>query len=909
MFTLDVRTLTLLVAFICMLCAINMVLQYHLARDYSGIGWWAGGSIAIASGFGLILFRGILPDFLSIIVANVINVIGVICFEIGTARFFSLPYKQRYKIGAVVVFITVITFLYFTYYQNDINIRIAIIALIAIILLSRTSWMLLRSAPVYLTQSAFVSAIALMGYTVFSAVRIILALEFTPITSYFTPNVMQIGAPLIVLFTIALWTFASSTMITQRRMYDLHLSQEREHTRLRQAAESARQENNATQELLAQLKASDTRYRLLARHLPNLTVLLFDHDLRCTLAEGVHLAYLGRVEHAEGKTLPEIMPPELAIALEPYYRSALDGTSGTIEIDSIHHSYRVQCVPLLGEQNTIIGGMITAEDITDRKQAGREIQQRVRHQQALSSCSQVLLQSTRSPEERQANIQTALHYLREGTETLCVELFRHIPDSGTGRRAESLACSCGIPHPGGIPNKALCFDWINLPSDILHGLEAGNSVCIPSSAIFAPETHADGSLHFCPIHSNGQLWGYVVFSERANAKMHNNPDHLLQRTASEVIGNVIQRWEVEQVLLESEARYRSVITAMAEGIVFQSADGSIQTCNNAAEQILGLTVDQMVGRSSIDPLWRAIHEDGNPFPGSEHPAMVSLRTGEAHRDVVMGVYKPDGSLTWILINTQPLVLPGETRPYAVVASFNDITRQREAALALEALLADKDVLLKEVHHRVKNNLQVIVSLLRLQAGTINDPIVIEQFRETQNRVRAMALVHEQLYSASDLTRVSIAEYVKMLAGGVLRSYTIQAAQIELRIDISADVRLTINSAVPFGLVLTEILTNSVKYAFPKGQRGNITITASTTDTTLLLIVHDDGIGLPDHFDLTHASTLGLQLVRRLVQQMRGTVTLSAKPGTTYQISIPVSNRPVNRAACASVQARTDQSQL
>ena len=140
----------------------------------------------------------------------------------------------------------------------------------------------------------------------------------------------------------------------------------------------------------------------------------------------------------------------------------------------------------------------------------------------------------------------------------------------------------------------------------------------------------------------------------------------------------------EQALHESEERYRSIVTAMEEGIVLQDAQGVIWTCNASAERILGLSTDQMMGRTLVDPRWRAIREDGSPFPGEAHPAMITLRTGQPLSNIIMGVHKPDGTLTWISINSQPLFRAGETRPYAVVTSFTDITEHRQAEHALRA---------------------------------------------------------------------------------------------------------------------------------------------------------------------------------------------------------------------------------
>ncbi|MBN3927414.1 GAF domain-containing protein, partial [Nostoc sp. NMS4] len=147
--------------------------------------------------------------------------------------------------------------------------------------------------------------------------------------------------------------------------------------------------------------------------------------------------------------------------------------------------------------------------------------------------------------------------------------------------------------------------------------------------------------------------------------------------------DITERKHIEEALRESEERYRSVIKAMAEGIVLHQADGSIIACNESAEKILGLTVDQMMGRAAIDPRWQTVHEDGTSFLGESHPAIVTLRTGQPRFNEIMGVHKPNNRLSWISINSQPLFKPNESKPYAVVASFTDITVRKQAEIALQ----------------------------------------------------------------------------------------------------------------------------------------------------------------------------------------------------------------------------------
>nr|WP_279287016.1 PAS domain S-box protein [Heliobacterium chlorum] len=153
--------------------------------------------------------------------------------------------------------------------------------------------------------------------------------------------------------------------------------------------------------------------------------------------------------------------------------------------------------------------------------------------------------------------------------------------------------------------------------------------------------------------------------------------------------DITKQMESEAALRDREESYRSIVTAMAEGMVVQGRDGRIVRANRTAEQILGLTVEQMEGRTSVDPRWRAIHEDGSPFPGEDHPAMVTLQTGEPCHNVIMGVHKPTGELTWVQINSEPLRQPDSEIPYQVVTTFSDITERRRIE---ETLLATREQL-------------------------------------------------------------------------------------------------------------------------------------------------------------------------------------------------------------------------
>jgi len=205
----------------------------------------------------------------------------------------------------------------------------------------------------------------------------------------------------------------------------------------------------------------------------------------------------------------------------------------------------------------------------------------------------------------------------------------------------------------------------------------------------------------------GELQTYEYELEKPDA-VHSYEARIVKSGTDEavcIMRDITERKQTEEELRSSEERYRSVITTMAEGIVLQQADGKITGCNASAERILGLTAQQLMGRTSIHPSWRTIHEDGSPFPGEDHPAMVTLRTGKPQSNVVMGVYKPDGTLTWILVNSQLLFRPSETKPHAVVTSFSDITERKRAEATLQQQ-AEKERLIQAISLRIRQSLEL-----------------------------------------------------------------------------------------------------------------------------------------------------------------------------------------------------------
>jgi PAS domain S-box-containing protein len=218
---------------------------------------------------------------------------------------------------------------------------------------------------------------------------------------------------------------------------------------------------------------------------------------------------------------------------------------------------------------------------------------------------------------------------------------------------------------------------------------------------------------------------------------------------------------------------------------------------------------------------------------------------------------------------------------------DELTRRIQAEDALKASLREKEVLLKEIHHRVKNNLQIISSLLNLQSGYSNDPYLRAMFEDSQHRIQSMALIHEHLYQASDLARIDLGSYVCSLATQLLRSYQHLCPRVTLSTEMAA-VSLGIDQAVSCGLLVNELVTNSLKHAFPNEQGGDIRLALRADAYQVTLIVRDTGVGFPEDLDFRATDSLGLQLVCALIEQLGGTITLERQRGTIFRLTFPVS---------------------
>ncbi len=211
-------------------------------------------------------------------------------------------------------------------------------------------------------------------------------------------------------------------------------------------------------------------------------------------------------------------------------------------------------------------------------------------------------------------------------------------------------------------------------------------------------------------------------------------------------------------------------------------------------------------------------------------------------------------------------------------------KRQEAEEYLKKSLEEKDILLREVHHRVKNNMQIISSILRMQSRNIEDPKLKDILQESQNRIHTMALIHENLYNNESLANIKFANYIKSLTGNIARTYSNQSTIIKFNYQME-DAYLSIDTAIPCGLIINELISNSFKYAFSGSSTGQISIYfKEISDKKYQLIVSDDGIGIPDHVDITKTKSLGMKILHKLVQQIDGILQNDFSNGTKFTIT-------------------------
>jgi len=353
--------------------------------------------------------------------------------------------------------------------------------------------------------------------------------------------------------------------------------------------------------------------------------------------------------------------------------------------------------------------------------------------------------------------------------------------------------------------------------------------------------------------------------------------HNVERTLREW-DNITKRREAEEGLRQSERRFHAVFDQAFQLSWLVDADGVVVAANRQAIDFADAAERTVLGTALwAGPWW-------SDEPDSERVLRSSLRLAAEGGQLcaVVRSRRADGSMRTMELSFKPLADDPERVPLVLVEG-RDETERRRAEAAVEASLLEKDILLREIHHRVKNNLQVIESLLRLQAESLAGEAAQTLYENSVARIRAMSHIHELLYQSEDFALVDFPNYLRILADDLLAACGGCERRIDLRIE-SANATLTIDQALPCGLVVNEILSNALKHAFPSRDRGLVTLKfADLGDGSLELEIRDDGKGLPPGVALGKPEHIGLYLASVLAEQLGGSATLADEGGVRFTL--------------------------
>jgi two-component system, sensor histidine kinase PdtaS len=330
-----------------------------------------------------------------------------------------------------------------------------------------------------------------------------------------------------------------------------------------------------------------------------------------------------------------------------------------------------------------------------------------------------------------------------------------------------------------------------------------------------------------------------------------------------------------------EHRFRQVVEAAPNAMVMIDMDGRVEMVNAQAEQVFGYTRNEILGQPVeilVPERFLDHHERfGDPFSAGSGSRLVGGRRGLYAR-------RKDGSEFPVEIGLSPIETDEGPK---ILSAIVDISHLKQEQERIQAALREKEILLGEIHHRVKNNLQIVYSLLDLQSSRITDQAALDMLRDSRSRIQSMALIHQTLHGSNDFSKVDFARFVETLLPSLIGSYGIDVNRITIGVDVEP-VRLPIDAAVPCGLVVNELITNAVKHAFRDRDRGEIRIALARRATDEIeLSVSDNGIGLPDNFDPERTETLGLRLVSLLAGQLDGIFAIHRSGPSRFSMRFPI----------------------
>lgn len=605
-------------------------------------------------------------------------------------------------------------------------------------------------------------------------------------------------------------------------------------------------------------------------------IAILDENSQYTYLNQAHVEMFGYQDAAEllGKTWQEIYYPEDIASFEQEVFPALANTgkwrgeTTAKRKDGSTFDEEVSLTLIEG-----VGLICVCRDVTQRKQAEALVAKRDRYLTALVEVQRQLLTSTVDRE----TYNLILSNLGPVCDVSRIYVFEnHLDSTGvmlTSQRAEW--CAEGIKPE--IDNQILQ----NYPLEKLlpHWVEAltkGDTI----EGIFTEFTESERevlaqqgilSILILPLIVNGEFFGFIGFDNCLEARVWEPLEISILSSAATAISIAKESQIAEEALQQAKGKLQAVLDTVPGFVSWISSDLKFLGVNRHLSDTFNLPSESFIGQS-VGFLEKTgeLRQFLSNFFASSHQTDSQIITMEINEE----------------FRSYLLVAQKYNSDRACVSIGLDITERKNAEEQIKASLKEKEVLLKEIHHRVKNNLQIISSMIDLQSQFIDDLEIINTFTESQNRIQSMALIHEQLYQSKDFANIDFSAYVTNLVENLIASYSPDPDLISYQISIE-DVSLNLDTSIPCGLIINELVSNAFKHAFPQGRQGEIKIDIyRNAEKNVVLEVADNGIGFPKELDFQKIETsLGVQLVCTLTKQLKGKIELDRTNGTRFTIVI------------------------
>jgi PAS domain S-box-containing protein len=411
----------------------------------------------------------------------------------------------------------------------------------------------------------------------------------------------------------------------------------------------------------------------------------------------------------------------------------------------------------------------------------------------------------------------------------------------------------------------------------------------------------DGIAFLKRLRGEGNTTPFIIFSGKGREEvvieaLNNGADFYIQKGGDpkaqfvelkNQIQHIDQRKRAEAALMQSEARYRLITDNMSDSVWLMDRKFRLTFISPSAEKKRGFSQKELLDMpfgKHLTAESQKIFETNFPrqFPDEQLATADMPLSATSELEFRM----KDGTTYWAE-TTLSLIRDGAGKPFGYVGMARDVTERKRAEEKILASLHEKEILLREIHHRVKNNLQIIASLLFLQSINITDTFTLDILKESRSRVKSMALIHEKLYRSEDLALIPFATYLGSLIDSLKEAYGITDSRVSISVTITPpDLSLNIETGIPCGLIINELISNSLKHAFKDGRSGAITIVMTkTSPDEYTMIISDNGPGFPKEIDFRNTTSLGLQLVNNLVAQLEGDISLDCSGGSAFTMHL------------------------